>query len=343
MSARPAPRGNFKGEGECLAGGAVPGPGVTCVDLHPAADFVAGMGVCMHLEKNTGAWADTARLKTELGQLGIRHLREAYFTDSVWTALRTFDSLGIRVDVLAAPGMPISQLVAAAVDPERGGPWAESLEPPTETGAVAASGNPTLPIFQGSFRNPDKASLVGDLSALFDYGNLNSFPDGTLPDWQLDGWYRPEIHKVSGTRPLVVSGTGYQNALHAEPSDPPMWQSPYARRPVSEAAAARYITRLWVEYLERGVVRVFLYNLIDVEDTPDVAGKNFGLLRNDFTEKPAFLATRNLITPLREPDGQRALAGTLDVRFEGAISDLRTSRAAMQRSGSSAPWKGERR
>ena len=54
--------------------------------------------------------------------------------------------------------------------------------------AVAASGNPTLPIFQGSFRNPDKASLVGDLSALFDYGNLNSFPDGTLPDWQLDGW-----------------------------------------------------------------------------------------------------------------------------------------------------------
>ena len=37
-------------------------------------------------------------------------------------------------------------------------------------------------------------------------------------------------------------------------------------------------------------------------------------------------------TPLREPDGQRALAGTLDVRLEGTISDLRTS-ALVQAAG----------
>ena len=72
---------------------------------------------------------------------------------------------------------------------------------------------------------------------------------------------------------------------------------------VSEAAAAKYIPRLLLEYFDRGVVRTYLYEFADEKPDPDMKDmeQHFGLIHVDGSPMPAFVAMRNLIAVLRDP------------------------------------------
>jgi hypothetical protein len=91
---------------------------------------------------------------------------------------------------------------------------------------------------------------------------------------------------------IVITETGYHNAV-ADRSQQPA---------VSEATAAKYIPRLLLETFNHGIVRTYLYEFED--EFPDPTGKeqekHWGLLRNDGSEKPAFVALRNLIAILTD-------------------------------------------
>jgi hypothetical protein len=71
---------------------------------------------------------------------------------------------------------------------------------------------------------------------------------------------------------------------------------------VSEQAAAKYIPRLFLENFARGISRTYLYELFD--EAPDPAHSNnqmnWGLIRADGSEKPAFVALSNLLSELND-------------------------------------------
>ena len=73
---------------------------------------------------------------------------------------------------------------------------------------------------------------------------------------------------------------------------------------VSEAAQAKYLPRLFLEYFDRGIARTFSYELLDQRPDPTNSDQeeNFGLVRADSTDKPAFTALANLISLLEEPE-----------------------------------------
>jgi hypothetical protein len=93
---------------------------------------------------------------------------------------------------------------------------------------------------------------------------------------------------VSGGKPVWATEAGFHNAMRG-PAD----QQPG----VSEPAAAVYLTRTFLQHFESGVRRTYAYELLD--EKPERRGRDpeqhFGLLRHDFSPKPAFTALKNLL------------------------------------------------
>jgi hypothetical protein len=77
--------------------------------------------------------------------------------------------------------------------------------------------------------------------------------------------------------------------------------------------------RLYLDYFRRGVARTFSYELID--EWPDPGRTDIesalGLLRNDFSEKPAYVVLKRLLALLSDP-GARFDPGSLDYQLEGS-------------------------
>ena len=105
-----------------------------------------------------------------------------------------------------------------------------------------------------------------------------------------------------GTRGLVFTETGYHNALRDRSDQPP----------VSEEAAAVYFPRLLLAAYALGARRTFVYELLDEKPEPALADlqQHFGLLRNDFSPKPAFTAIKTLIGAVRARPGSRSRPGS---------------------------------
>ena len=60
------------------------------------------------------------------------------------------------------------------------------------------------------------------------------------------------------------------------------------------------------EFFWRGVARTYLYELADQGTDKAQREQNFGLLRHDMSEKPAYVALRNLLQLLKEPKNPKA-------------------------------------
>jgi hypothetical protein len=113
---------------------------------------------------------------------------------------------------------------------------------------------------------------------------------------------------ASGAKPVVITESGYHNALNDHNDQPA----------VSEAAAAKYIPRLFLENFTRDIARTYLYEFLDEKADPELKDNqlHWGLVRADGSEKPAFTALKNLITLLgdsTEPAQTRSLSWSLSI------------------------------
>jgi hypothetical protein len=174
-----------------------------------------------------------------------------------------------------------------------------------------------VPVLAPTLCGAEAHDELRSLSGAVDFGNIHTYPGGAIPDDSEHTRFHLDLaRKVSGGKPVQVTETGYHNALRVPAS--------FGHRPVSERVAAVYLLRLYLEYFRVGFVRTYSYELLDQWPNPglDNSEANFGLLRNDYSEKPAFKALRRLIALLNDP-GPRFQPHELHYTIRGAPPSLR--------------------
>lgn len=304
---------------------------VTALPERPArsaADFVDSIGVNTHLHYTDTVYSDFDEIvRPRLTELGVRHVRDAVYTYDgvssdtfVYRRMRALGQDGIRFMLITSIETGRSErtdlTMLGQVQRWTGGAVEafEGANEPDLSGAgdwVARTRNLQRDLWRAVASDPTlegvdvigpsaawEPGALGDVAAWADYGNWHPYPGGECPacgdgDDQRHQSRAAAYREPTGDAPLIATETGYHNAVVGEQD----------HRPVSERAAAAYLPRLLFEHFDRGVVRSYLYEFIDQRDDTDKTHReaNFGLLRNDGSRKPAFVALRNLIEVLDDP------------------------------------------
>ena len=286
--------------------------------------FVDSIGVNTHMNYFDTAYNDYPAVKQKLAALGVRHIRDkahlsddAGYNETVYGMYRELAGLGIKSNlVVDSRSLGLGYVNSRKIESvaRMAGNALESFEGPNEYDASGISTWPgdlreyqkdlytsvkdnettsDVPVIAPALAHHRNAEELGYLGAYFDYGNMHPYPNGEHPASRRLSKNVSDTKKVSGDKPIVVTETGYHNALN--------WTGPHPG--VSERAAARYMPRMYLEYFNRGIKRTYAYELIDLKPNPgrDDLEKNFGLLRNDGSQKPAYRALKNLIYILKDP------------------------------------------
>ena len=157
---------------------------------------------------------------------------------------------------------------------------------------------------------------LGDLSTYLDYGNVHPYPGGKMPTGNEYGQSTETIiadaRVNSGDKPVMLTETGYHNALETEDD----------HLPTSERATAKYLLRMFFEHFNRDIPRTYIYEFINTfSDSATNREASFGLLRNDGSEKPAYKAVKNMITILEDKDNSFA-PSTLNLTISGGDASV---------------------
>ncbi|MGB3681943.1 MAG: hypothetical protein WA990_05600 [Rubrobacteraceae bacterium] len=311
-----------------------------------ADSFVGSIGVNTHFRFLDTAYNEKYPLvKKKLDALGVRNVRDGAFisphdrvNDLVYGRYRELARMGLRFNLIVDPrkeGLRTVDSAKIAKIASMVGPSLNSLEGPNEYNlSDNANWAADLTAYQKNLYNAVKSNsstknkpVVGpslgrpypdkkpDLSAYADYANMHSYPGGRIPsDWGLDNYIIPAARKVGGSKPLMATETGYHTAAN--------WNGPHSG--VSEKAMGKYTSRLALEYFNRNIAKTYTYELIDQKPDPKGTDReeNFGLLRNDGTEKPAYRALKNLIYLLEDP-GPRFKPDSLNYSLGGDLKNVR--------------------
>jgi hypothetical protein len=323
-----------------------PPPPVTPESAFALRDSI---GVVTHIVYYDTAYGDWDRIVSRLAELGVGHVRDGVFANPAWRdwneryyrAVERAASLGIKFDygISGDNFGTIDQRLAVIAGRLRG--TAASIEGENEYDLFvggdgwparlaflqaalyqAAKSHPdpeirALPVIGPSFGTGDGQELFAayNPSGWMDFGNVHPYAGGASPNPFHLALNLQKAARVSGSKPVYATEAGFHTAL-AMPSGA-------NQPPVSEQAQAIYTLRTVLEHYVMGIRRTFLYELIDEKPDPgnDDAEQHFGLLRNDFSRKPAFVALENLLALLsKQPP---ASLRPLRVGVAGQPSDLR--------------------
>jgi hypothetical protein len=280
-----------------------------------AFDFVNSIGANTHLNYFDRTYGNFALVEKELCSIGIRHLRDgvhlqnADYNETLYSRWSRLGKCGIRFDAVLDPRNnlgPITTELLKHVD-DLSGRTIESFEGPNEMDISGASDwATTVYNFQKTLHNAasslEKSEHISTLAPSLafashgnefagtvidaDSGNLHPYPAGKMPSVIF-----PEQtdlgREIFGSKKIVFTESGYHNALSDHHDQPP----------ISEAAAAKYIPRLFLEDFARGVPRTYLYEFLDEAADPRLSDNqlHWGLVRANGTEKPAFASIKRLI------------------------------------------------
>ncbi|HYF71624.1 MAG TPA: hypothetical protein VD864_02320, partial [Nocardioides sp.] len=291
-------------------GGAATEPraAIRAVDAVPADSLVDSYGVGIHLNFLDTPYADEVRVAAALKDLGVRHVRDDLFLGphAQYAAMRTVaEQAGVRFDLIMGrpdrPGTPEDYVETVATELPRsaveslegvnewdlfgdGADWVAEMSTWQRRLYTAAKGNPAtahLPVLAPSLAFGRNYSQTGDLSPYADVANAHIYPGG-FPPSNLIGQISQAVRQLVTGKPLITTEAGYHNAVNTT----------NGHRPVPEDVAGVYLPRLLLEHVLRGEQRVYSYELLDEFEDPGAVNPeaHFGLLRRDWSPKPAFTA-----------------------------------------------------
>ena len=293
---------------------------------HSAAHFRDSIGVNTHATYYDTAYGDWPRVVDKLDELGITHLRDGAFANPEWgewnerfyRAVELAGARGLRFtlgmgepnfaggtldQLIGAVGGRLRNAVAALEGPNEydlyhAGPnWDDELREYQRELYAKAKANAvlrSLPVLAPSLVFPESDPQLGRLDDALDVGNVHPYTGGDQPSPGHVKHQADEARRVSGSKPMFATEAGYHNALAATHGQPP----------VSESVGASYLLRLYLEHFRGGIVRTYAYEAIDEKlDLGLVEPEShFGLLRNDFSEKPAFTALQRMLQLIGRPE-----------------------------------------
>jgi hypothetical protein len=125
-----------------------------------------------------------------------------------------------------------------------------------------------------------------------DISNLHYYARGGPPEDGLTGFVT-RARKVAPGKPLYITEAGFHTAV----------KQSGRQAGVSEVAQGPYVLRNLLANAGAGVARTYLYELLDERPEPGLEDQeqHFGLLRNDFSAKPAYNQLRQLLHAVADP------------------------------------------
>jgi hypothetical protein len=303
---------------------------------------VESIGVNTHLGYTDTPYNEFPTVEQRLQELGIRYIREGVSQNrpDVYSRLQQLAGDGIHLDAIA--GDPLGRWNMGTIDQqldliqnELGGSVI-SIEGPNEydlqgdanwiavlrdytrslwEGVKARPALAGLPVIGPSIVLRENMAAAGDLTPWIDYGNTHTYLSGAMPE--TDSIWDGELGAAagnSGGKAVQVTETGYHNGVNGT----------VGHLPTSEAATGVYTPRLFLANFARGIARSYAYELLDQRQDPsktDIEAA-FGLLRNDFSKKPAAVAVERLIGLLGDK-GAQFTPGDLSYSLEGGPASTR--------------------
>lgn len=305
--------------------------------------LVDSIGVQMHIGyTDTPYYSQWKQLLPKLTGSGIRHVRDTYTAQADLTvrhqqlaAAGIHEISGMQYNMSTADTIAMKAFIATVGN-------VEAVESPNEcdTGSNCGGGSLTgmnnvaaympfvrsqadsisLPVVGPSFTNANSYGWIGSLKPYMAYNNLHVYFGGHNPG--TEGWgggdaqghrygsipFWMDAAQNDGAQiPVILTESGYVSF-------------PTATQPgsIPESVQALYEPRLLMLAFQQGVIRTYLYELVDEPGEP-----GYGLLHTDITEKPAFTAVKSLISLLKDP-GAPFTPGHLSYTISGADSSLRT-------------------
>jgi len=300
-------------------------------------DFSASVGINVHINYFDRLYNNFDLVKSKLLKLSIQHVRDGAqhigddYDHLMYGRWMELQRLGIKFNAALDPRGSIKTLTPSAISIilDRAGEAVESFEGPNEmdisslsdwqsevisyqsslmTSVRNESAENRRPVVAPSFAFVSNGLKVSGLATKADFANLHSYPAGEMPSHifpeQMD-----LATKVFGNLPVMMTETGYHNALNDKHDQPA----------VPEIVAAKYIPRLFLENYLQGIRRTYLYELFDEAPNPSLTDNqlHWGLIRSDGTEKPAFQALASLMSSMRSratkfPANQTVVSVSLD-------------------------------
>lgn len=314
-----------------VASCAAVGPARAAEQARAADSFVDSMGINIHAafpgnssDRNWNGVIDA------VGDLGFRYVRDIPTDPGRLNQLSA--ATGAKVDVIFQYWANYPQ----CMEPQYfDATWAQTkqlthvayLELPNEPDTFEAYVKPwTIQLYNAAKADPvlkdvpiigttGDPALLADTNPYLDYGNIHSYTAGYTPMNRFDGNVA-RARGITGDKPIIATEMGYNNGYLNDTNI-------YAPG-VTEAATAKYLPRVYMGYYNAGIVKSFSYELVDWDHDPTYTYQNwhFGLLRADFTYKPAAHAIKNLIALLEDP-GDEFTPGSLEYTINGGTADLK--------------------
>ena len=298
--------------------------------------FVDSVGINIHLHNADTSYSDFPRVQQALQDLRVRHVRDGLIDTSWKPYYDRHNQLG-RAGIKATFITSVDQSSPLLVDyPRRMKDSFEAYEAPNEYDRspdehwaatlrsflarlnIAIKSDPAasrFPVIGPSLaRSDSRAGLEGLCS--FDFANLHNYFAGRNPGtagWGADGygsisWNLSNVGAACPGKPVITTETGYQ-------TDAALPQG------IPEDVAAKYVPRAFLEQWLHGIQRTYLYELIDLPSGRSAPDSAFGLLRHDYSSKPAYSALKNLLRLLADP-GPAFVGQELDFKLMGDLSDV---------------------
>jgi hypothetical protein len=295
-----------------------------------ADNFIDTIGVNVHLNYMDKVYYKKFDnlIKPRLLELGVRHIRDGVKTDPgdnekhiYYQRLRDLANSGIKFNLITSVTTNYSLLEAVYFwtnkaiisfeglnEPDAAGMsnWVTVVRKAQKNLYQTVKGKKSLrhlAVIAPSVLKGQKE--IGVLSPWVDMGNLHNYFSGLNPeidDWRGIQWKLENVAKpVSSSKPVVSTETGWANAL----------QGSKTPQGVPEDIVGKYMPRMFLTQFNKGIARTYSYEFIDQGIDPKDPEANFGLLRNDGSPKPAYLALKNLINLLKDP-GSSFKTGSLN-------------------------------
>jgi hypothetical protein len=308
-----------------------------------ANDFVDSIGVNTHLYYDSSVYYQkyATLIKPKLVELGVRHIRDGAVRNQngYMDRLRELEKLGIRFTLGCdlrgtTPQAAVSLIKELGTNLVEGvqGPneynlsgdsnWANNLRNYQKQLYQAIKADPVtknVQVYGPPLTEPGAFKALGDISAYVDYGTINHYYSGHNPGtwgWGSDGYgsidWKVRAAKISSvSKPVAITETGYHALVN----------SSNGHKGVPENISGKYMPRLYLEHFNYGVPRTFVYELIDTYYSSTAVDQNLGLLRNDGSERPSFVAMKNLIGLVKD-SGTNFTPGALDYVLGGNTANI---------------------